>query len=276
MQSGHASCSAMGSALLRESHALQDQAPLVLKDLEAGRLVPDAERKRLEATMARWAPEVRRSFRLGHVVRARLAEDTALTGLSEGRSDYVVLGAGLDTFAWRHPNAGEFRIWEIDHPDTQAWKRSALAQAGMAEMPNVRFVPVDLNVTHLGEVRLPTRATWNWSGVTMYLPRTATETALHAIASGEKGTTLIADFVRAAGELDDLGRAASASAASAVAADEEPVLADYTTPEVDELLHEVGFRSVALMDAHALQARYLPAHPSLRLPSSTLLAVATV
>ncbi|MFC4497890.1 class I SAM-dependent methyltransferase, partial [Streptomyces ovatisporus] len=151
----------MGSALLREAHALQDQPPLILQDLEAGQLVPDSERKRLEATMARWTPEVRRSFRLGHVIRARLAEDTALAGLSEGRSDYVVLGAGLDTFAWRHPNADEFRIWEVDHPDTQAWKRSALAEAGMAEKPNVRFAPVDLNLTHLGDIRLPTRATWN-------------------------------------------------------------------------------------------------------------------
>lgn len=58
-----------------------------------------------------------------------------------GRRDYVLLGAGLDTFAWRHPRAGDFVVWEIDHPDTQAWKRAALRRAGLAEPANVRFVP---------------------------------------------------------------------------------------------------------------------------------------
>ncbi|MFC4494730.1 hypothetical protein ACFPA8_11365, partial [Streptomyces ovatisporus] len=112
-------------------------------------------------------------------------------------------------------------------------------------------------------------------GVTMYLPRTATQTTLHAIASREKGTTLIADFSRATGELDDHGQQARASAASAVTADKEPLLAAYTTAEVRELLHEAGFHTVTLMESHALQARYLPPHTHPPLSSSTLLTVAT-
>lgn len=276
MQSGLASRSAMGSALLRASHAQQDPAPRVLEDSIAGRLVPEMERARLGATIAGWPPEVRQSLRLGHAVRARLAEDTAVAGLSGGRRDYVLLGAGLDTFAWRHPRADEFRIWEVDHPDTQTWKRSALLNAGVAEMPNVRFLSADLAATALDDIGLPVRATWNWLGVTMYLSRAANEETLRSIASRQEGTTLIADFVAATAELDDLGRAVSASASAAVAADQEPIVADYTTSEVEALLHDVGFRTVTMLGAEALHARYLSAHPSLRLSRSTALAVATV
>ncbi|MCH6161127.1 class I SAM-dependent methyltransferase [Streptomyces marispadix] len=275
MQSGHASRSAMGSALLRAEHARYDPAP-VLDDTLSGRLVPAAERPRLEKTIAGWPPQVRRSLRLRHALRARVAEDEAVAGLSVGRSDYVLLGSGLDTFAWRHPRAGLFRIWEVDHPDTQAWKRSALAQAAVAEAANVRFVPVDLVATGLGESGLPGHATWNWLGVTMYLPRAATRTTLRAIASRQEGTTLVADFVCASGELDEVGRAVRSSTDAAVAADGEPVLADYTTSEVRTLLLEAGFRAVTLLDAEALRSRYPPTRPDLCLSSSTVIAVATV
>lgn len=275
MQSGHASRSAMGSALLRAEHAREDPTR-VLDDTLAGQLVPAAERPRLEKTIAGWPPQVRRSLRLRHALRARVAEDEAVAGLSVGRSDYVLLGAGLDTFAWRHPRAGQFRIWEVDHPDTQAWKRAALAQAGVAELANVHFVSVDLVTRGLKETGLPGRATWNWLGVTMYLPRAATRTTLRAIASRKEGTTLIADFVCANGELDDVGQAVRASADAAVAADSEPILADYTTSEVETLLHEAGFRTVTLLDGDALRARYLPTQPDLCVSSSTVLAVATV
>ncbi|SCK50570.1 methyltransferase, TIGR00027 family [Streptomyces sp. WMMB 714] len=265
----------MGSALLRAEHAREDPVR-VLDDTLAGQLVPAAERPRLEETIAGWPPLVRQSLRLRHALRARVAEDEAAAGLSVGRSDYVLLGAGLDTFAWRHPQAGLFRVWEVDHPDTQEWKRAALAQAGVAEAANVRFVSADLVTTELQETGLPGLATWNWLGVTMYLPRAATRTTLRAIASRQEGTTLIADFVRADEELDDLGQAVRSSADAAVAADGEPVLADYTVAEVESLLVEAGFRTVTLLDADTLRARYLPTRPDLCLSSSTVLAVAAV
>ena len=118
--------------------------------------------------MAAWPPVVRRALRVSHAVRARLAEDVAAAGLAAGRRDYVLLGAGLDTFAWRHPRARDFVVWEIDHPDTQAWKRAALRRAGLAEPANVRFVSADLSATAIGDLGTPARATWNWLGVTMY------------------------------------------------------------------------------------------------------------
>jgi methyltransferase (TIGR00027 family) len=134
MEAGKASRSAMGSALLRAAHVREDRPPWVFEDTLAGRLLDAAEVAELEASMAAWPPVVRRAFRVSHAVRARLAEDVATTGLAAGRRDYVLLGAGRDTFAWRHPRAGDFVVWEIDHPDTQACKRAALRRAGLAEI----------------------------------------------------------------------------------------------------------------------------------------------
>ncbi len=166
--------------------------------------------------MAAWPPVVRQAFRVSHAVRARLAEDVAAAGLAAGRRDYVLLGAGLDTFAWRHPRAGEFVVWEIDHPDTQAWKRAALRRAGMAEPAHVRFVSADLSATAIGDLGTRARATWNWLGVTMYLQPEATAAALRAIAAGLAGTTLVVNFLLAAGTLDALGHAVRDSTVATV------------------------------------------------------------
>ena len=190
MEAGKASRSAMGSGLLRAAHVREDPPPWVLEDTLAGQLLDAAEIAELEAPMAAWPPAVRRAFRVSHAVRARLAEDVAAAGLAAGRRDYVLLGAGLDTFAWRHPRAGDFVVWEIDHPDTQAWKRAALRRAGLAEPTNVRFVAADLSAGAIEDLGTPALATWNWLGVTMYLQPEATAAALRAIAAGRAGTTL--------------------------------------------------------------------------------------
>ena len=153
MEAGKASRSAMGSGLLRAAHVREDAPPWVFEDTLARRMLSPAEVAELEAPMAAWPPVVRRAFRVSHAVRARLAEDVAVAGLAAGRRDYVLLGAGLDTFAWRHPRAGEFIVWEVDHPATQAWKRAALRRAGLPEPANVRFVPADLASTAIGLLR---------------------------------------------------------------------------------------------------------------------------
>jgi methyltransferase (TIGR00027 family) len=195
MEAGKASRSAMGSGLLRAAHVREDRPPWVLEDTLSRQLLDAAEVAELEAAMAAWPSAVRQAFRVSHAVRARLAEDVAAAGLAADRRDYVLLGAGLDSFAWRHPRAGEFVVWEVDHPDTQAWKRAALRRAGLGEPSNVRFVAADLSATAIGDLETPARATWNWLGVTMYLRPEATVAALRTIAAGRAGTTLVVEFL---------------------------------------------------------------------------------
>jgi methyltransferase (TIGR00027 family) len=279
MEAGKVSRSAMGSALLRAAHVREDRPPWILEDTLAARLLDGKETEELEASMAGWSPEVRQAFRLSHAVRARLAEDVAIDGLAAGRRDYVLLGAGLDTFAWRHPKAREFTVWEVDHPSTQAWKRAALRRPGTvarAEPTHVRFVPADLAAVAVEDLRLPELATWNWLGVTMYLEPGATQAVLHAIAAASPGTTLVVNFLLAADTLDALARAVRDSSVAAVAAASEPVVATYTQDQAANLLRAAGFGRVDLFDAAMLQARYLSGRPELELPRSTIIAVATV
>jgi methyltransferase (TIGR00027 family) len=276
MEAGKASRSAMGSALLRAAHVREDRPPWILDDTLAARLVDEKETAELEASMAGWSPEVRQAFRLSHAVRARLAEDVAIDGLAAGRRDYVLLGAGLDTFALRHPRASEFTVWEVDHPSTQAWKRAALRRASLPEPAHVRFVPADLAGVAVEDLKLPELATWNWLGVTMYLEPRATQAVLHAIAAASPGTTLVVNFLLAADTLDALARAVRDSSVRAVAAASEPVVATYTQDQAGNLLYAAGFGRVDLFDAAMLQARYLSDRPELKLPGSTVIAVATV
>jgi methyltransferase (TIGR00027 family) len=266
----------MGSGLLRGEHVREDPPPWVFEDTLACQLLSATEIAELETPMAAWPPAVRQAFRVSHAVRARLAEDVAAAGLAVGRRDYVLLGAGVDTFAWRHPLARKFGVWEIDHPDTQAWKRAALRRAGLPEPANVRFVAADLSVTAVGDLSIPARATWNWLGVTMYLPPEATAATLRAIAAGQPGTTLVVNFLLAAGTLDELGHAVRDSTTATVAATGEPVVATYTRDEVAGLLEEAGFGEAELLDAGLLRDRYLRNRPDLPLSATTLIAVATV
>jgi hypothetical protein len=123
----------MGSAVLRADHVHRDAPPWVLEDGLSEQLLDRRILEGVRAEIAGWAPDVRAAFRLGHAVRSRLAEDVAVSGLTGNRCHYALLGAGLDTFAWRHPAAKQFRICEFDHPSTQRWKRRALREHGLSE-----------------------------------------------------------------------------------------------------------------------------------------------
>jgi O-methyltransferase involved in polyketide biosynthesis len=130
MEAGKVSRSALGSGLLRAAHVREDPPPWILEDTLGRDLLAASEVALLEAGMAGWPPGVRQAFRVSHTVRARLAEDVAVAGVTAGRRDYVVLGAGLDTFAWRHPRAGE--------PVTATYTRdevaALLAEAGFGHV----------------------------------------------------------------------------------------------------------------------------------------------
>jgi len=266
----------MGSGLLRAAHVREDRPPWIFEDTLAEQLLDASDVAELEVSMATWAPEFRAAFRISHTVRARLAEDVAIAGLTAGRDQYVLLGAGLDTFAWRHPQACEFVVWEVDHPDTQAWKRAALRRAGLVEPPNVRFIAVDLSTTAIDDLDLPDRATWNWMGVTMYLERSANQATLRSIASKRAGTTVVVNFLLVPEALDAQDLAARTASTVAVTASDEPIIATYAPDQVVDLLGHVGFNDIELFDAQALTDRYLRGRIDLRVPNSTIIAAASI
>lgn len=266
----------MASAYIRAAHLREDPPPWIVEDTVAEQLVGRELEPRLATMWAALSPEVRCAYRTWFATRARVAEDVAVRRLEEGIRDYVILGSGADTFAWRHPRASRFNIWEIDQADTQGWKRSALRAAGLKEPPNVRFLPVDLATTALRELALPTSATWNWLGVTMYLDRRAVQGTLEAMAACGAGTTAVIEFGLTAPTASHVGKAFQQTAIAAAAAVGEPMFGFYEPPEIEPLLKSSGFRTTELLYASTLRSRYLSGRTDLVLPDTVILAIASI
>ncbi|HEY2824461.1 MAG TPA: SAM-dependent methyltransferase [Gemmatimonadales bacterium] len=178
-------------ALSRAAHQLLEH-PVVFEDALALRIIGAKARADLEANPER-ANRLRRSRNIRALLaaRSRLAEDALAQAVARGATQYVVLGAGLDTFAYRNTNPS-LRIFEVDHPDTQRWKRERLREAGIPEPANLTFVPVNFERQDLGAEMAtagfaPDRPSFmSWLGVLVYLERPAIWATLRWIASNRE------------------------------------------------------------------------------------------
>jgi methyltransferase (TIGR00027 family) len=199
MNPGIPSRTALGVARRRVAHQVFDR-PLVFRDPLAESLVAD-----LEAVWPSRTPHPNsRSSRLLRAfiaARSRYTEDQLALFFTGGVRQYVVLGAGLDTFAYRNPYAPELRVFEADHPATQAWKLERLHAAGIAVPDSLRFVPVDFEQQRLPEVLETTAgfdiaraAFFSLLGVTPYLTMDTLVTTLTAIASMPAGSGVVFDY----------------------------------------------------------------------------------
>jgi methyltransferase (TIGR00027 family) len=139
MEPGRASITAMATAMMRAEHTRTAAEPLI-DDPWGERLVPDTVRVRL--------PDLRSHPSYGAIIiRARFAEDALAAAIQRGVGQYVILGAGLDSFALRRPAyARGVQVFEIDHPDTQNFKLSRLADCGLPKPADVHFIGADLGV----------------------------------------------------------------------------------------------------------------------------------
>lgn len=171
---------ALRVAMRRAAHQLLDRPPVLDDPVAIPILGPD-----LSAAMCTDPAQFERSpldpyMRAFMAVRSRLAEDRLDQARSAGVDQYVILGAGLDTFAYRQRRVSPpLRIWEVDHPATQAWKSERLHAAGIAIPPNVTYVPVDFERDSLPDALLrggfdrSAGGVFSWLGVTMYLTASA-------------------------------------------------------------------------------------------------------
>jgi methyltransferase (TIGR00027 family) len=192
MRSGFPSRTAQSAAVRRAVHQLVD-IPHVFDDPLALRILdPEDAAPFLIECMAAYLPAFR-CARAFIAARSRYAEDQLARATASGTSQYVILGAGLDTFAYRNPYPDRnLRIFEVDHPDTQAWKLRRLARAAISVPSSVRFVPIDFERQKLdvelekAGLRLGEPAFFSCLGVTPYLTKAAGMamfTAIHALCS---------------------------------------------------------------------------------------------
>jgi methyltransferase (TIGR00027 family) len=256
MERGKASKTALGVAIRRAAHQLVDW-PLVLDDPIALRLVGEGYRGK----MGRASHAVGRDLRCFAAVRSRYVEDQLAEAVAQGVGQYVVLGAGLDTFAYRNPYAG-LRVYEVDLPATQEWKQAMLAEAGVREPENLSFVALDFEHMTLGEglaeagFDAQRSAFFGWLGVIPYLTIDCFRATLAAIAAMPAGSGVSFDYALEPETLSAAGRVAFAALAERVARAGEPFQLFFTPETLEAELRRAGFRRVEQLDYTQLNERY--------------------
>jgi methyltransferase (TIGR00027 family) len=255
---------ALRVAMRRAAHQLLDRPP-VLDDPIAIRMLGPQLEAQLRADPARSESGRYDSYlRAFLAARSRFAEEHLAAARRAGLTQYVILGAGLDTFAYRQPvDDRPLAIWEVDYPATQAWKRQQLAAADIAIPSNLQFVPVDFEHDTLRDVLAAagldrTAGTvFSWLGVTPYLTRDAIDATLGYIASvaGTSGGVAF-DYALERSQLSWLQRQVFDYMAARVAAAGEPWRTAFEPAAFARDLASMGFRVIEDGSPDVLNARY--------------------
>jgi methyltransferase (TIGR00027 family) len=276
METGRASKTALRVAIRRAAHQLMDRPP-VLDDPIAIRLVGPGFARDME----RAQHKVARDFRAFMAVRSRFVEDQLAAAVARGVAQYVVLGAGLDTFAWRNPFPG-LRVFEVDFPATQEWKRGMVAEANLAPPAELTFVPLDFEhktlAAGLQEAGFDgaTPAFFGWLGVVPYLSRDAFRATLADIARMPAGSGVGFDYGLSPEVLGPARRLALQALADRVASAGEPFKLLFTPEELEQELRQAGFARIEQRDSGQLNALYFNGRADgLKLPDPGLGMLAT-
>jgi methyltransferase (TIGR00027 family) len=197
------------------------------------------------------------------VGRSRVAEDELAAAVTRGASQYVVLGAGLDTFAYRNPySESQLRVFEVDHPATQAWKRKRLAEGGIAIPASLSFAPVDFEKEALADGVAavgfdPSKVTFfSWLGVTPYLTHAAMRSTLEFIAGCARGSGVAFDYARPRSSMGFFTRLMFDEMARRVARAGEPFQLFFEPSELAAELRAIGFTTLDDLGSDVLDARY--------------------
>ncbi|MGZ3789472.1 MAG: class I SAM-dependent methyltransferase [Bacteriovorax sp.] len=236
-------------ALWRAIHVQIDPLPHVLEDEIGLQLIAPAEGWQNRPDMH---PQGTSGYRASIVGRARFIEDLVLEQANHGIDQYVILGAGLDTFVQRRPEvATKLRVFEVDRPATQEWKRRRLIELGLGIADNLRFVPVDFEAGESWREKLTTYgfdaskpAVIVSTGVSMYLTMDANKATLREIASLAPGSTLAMTFLLPIELIDPEERSQHQMVYERAKAAGTPFISFFSPPEMMALAREAGFREV--------------------------------
>jgi methyltransferase (TIGR00027 family) len=279
-----ASRTALGTAYMRAAHQLIDAQPRVLDDPAVLPLLgPDAERE-IRDQLERYQQPAAKGLRSHVVLRSRFAEDRLAAAVGRGVTQYVILGAGLDTFALRQPQwARTLRIFEVDHEQTQSFKRGRIASANLAVPANVEFVTVDFERESLRDgllrngVSLQQPTFFSWLGVTMYLKEAATDAVLQSVASFPSGSEIVLTFTQQPDSSSDPGSAATEMFAARAASLGEPFISFYSPETMATKLRGAGFSRIEFLTPDESATRYFNNRPrDLPVPQRTAIVSAMV
>ncbi|MEU4693139.1 SAM-dependent methyltransferase [Actinoplanes sp. NPDC023714] len=245
MENGQPSRTAWSAARYRAAHQILETGS-IFRDPLAVRILNEPQ-----ADLLADAP--RRAMRLFIAARTRFAEDAIAAAVTRGVRELVILGAGLDTYAYRNPHP-RLRVTEVDHPDTQAWKRKRLAEAGIEVPEGVRYAGVDFEKESL-TVDLDGPAFFLWLGVVPYLTSEGFGETLAFVASAE-GNEVAFDYAQSPERMAPDRRAALEARAERVARIGEPWLTYFEPDEIAAELRSRGFAAIEDLGPSELAARY--------------------
>ncbi|WP_067713620.1 class I SAM-dependent methyltransferase [Nocardia yamanashiensis] len=251
---------AMFAAVSRGLFRLETASPWVLDDVLALVLVGPVWqelRDRFEPLFPGW---VVREARAAVCTRSRYAEDRLVAG---GFTQYVILGAGLDSFAWRRPDLlGPMTVFEVDHPASQAWKIERVSELGLPLSASQVFVPVDFEAGTVQEALGAAGFDWAqpamfcWTGVAPYLTARAIESTLQMIAAAAPGSEVVFSYLAEDAALDDAGAEYAHIYRPIAASVGEPLQPGWPVTEIESLVARCGLKVVDHPTRADLQQRY--------------------
>ena len=268
-------------ALWRALHVESDPPPHVLEDLIGLTLAAPDTNWRQRPDMN---PQMTSRFRASIIARARFIEDLVAEEVRKGVGQYVILGAGLDTFAQRRPEiASRLKLFEIDQPRMSEWKRRRLIETGYGVPDRLRLVPVDFEA---GESWIDALAASGFdrskaaivvsTGVSMYLTREANAATMREVASLAPGSSLAMTFMCPMELADPEDRPARGWAEAGARAAGTPFITFFSPEEIVAFARENGFKQARQVSAAMLNARYFAGRSDgLKTANSEELVVAT-
>jgi methyltransferase (TIGR00027 family) len=260
MEPGKPSRTAMAAAGHRMIHQLVDR-PVAFADPFAVAILGPPPPNAPDLDTIRNHAEATRPLRAQIVGRSLFAEEMLAKAVARGVDQYVLLGAGLDTFAYRNPYP-QLRVFEVDNPNSGQWKRERLAVNAIPVPASVSYVAIDFERETLhdalqrGGFDLRKPAVFAWLGVTIYLTRDAILTTLKAVASLAKGTEIVFDYGEPRDALPAEFQARMQERMAALASIGEPWISFFKPAEMAALLRESGFAATEDLDGYDINVRW--------------------
>jgi len=237
--------------------------PRIFDDPLALRIIGAEAEKALRSNPEYFQTDLLRHLRALIAMRSRYAEDGLAEAVSGGVRQYVILGAGLDTFAYRNPYTENLlHVFEVDHPATQEWKREQLKNQGISIPASLTFAPFDFEKETLAQgliragFRVGEPAFFSWLGVAIYLTETAVMETLAFAASSPAGSGIVFEFSVPLSYLNETQRARRKELADRLAAIGEPFLTFFDPSSLERDLRRMGFGHVEHFAPKEANLRY--------------------
>jgi len=268
MSERKASATAFGTLYMRAIHRLLDAPPLIFDDSVSLMLLGEATANEIKKNHKNHRTLEARALRTNIVLRSRFTEDRLAEAVERGVTQYIILGAGFDTFAFRQPSwAGKLKIFEVDQPATQAQKRSWLKDAGIIQPANLFFAGIDFERESLRDglirqgVSFEEPSFFSWLGVTVYLQKEAIDAVFRTISGFTEGSEIVFTFFPPPHSLPEKEKKLFSSLSRIVERSGEPFVSYFTNAEIEKKLKDFGFRSVDFLSVEEAEKRYFSNRP---------------